>query len=310
MLRQRLPQHFHQCAFGLEEAISYVSEAEVILTFFLSDDCARRAEKLKWIQCAISGVDGVMVPSLRRDVIVTNARGIHGAPVSEAALSMMFALSREIPRTVRNQDRKHWEAFTATLLSGATVGILGVGVIAEALATRCKALGMTVAGISATPREVPGFDRIYPRADLAKVAGEFDYLVVISPLTEETRSLVNADVLRAMKPTARLVNVGRGAVIDEEALIRALREDWIAGAALDAFLQEPLPADHPFWSMKNVYLTPHIAGRHDGMAAQICDIFQTNLRHYLNNDLESMINVTNRAALQTGAARLATQPLH
>jgi phosphoglycerate dehydrogenase-like enzyme len=160
---------------------------------------------------------------------------------------------------------------------------------------------MTVAGISATPREVPGFDRIYPRADLVKVAGEFDYLVVISPLTEETRSLVNAEVLRAMKPTARLVNVGRGAVIDENALIQALREEWIGGAALDAFIQEPLPADHPFWSMNNVYLTPHIAGRHDGMVSQVLDIFQTNLHYYLNGDFQSMINLTNRAALQTRA---------
>jgi phosphoglycerate dehydrogenase-like enzyme len=104
-----------------------------------------------------------------------------------------------------------------------------------------------------------------------------------------------------MKPTARLVNVGRGAVIDENALIQALREEWIGGAALDAFIQEPLPADHPFWSMNNVYLTPHIAGRHDGMVSQVLDIFQTNLHYYLNGDFQSMINLTNRAALQTRA---------
>ena len=164
----------------------------------------------------------------------------------------MLSLARDLPRSVHAQENGQWERWPSRCSSGKTVGILGVGLIAEYLAPICKTFHMTVIGISGSPRAAPGFDRMVARGDLMKVAGELDYLVVLAPLTPETRNIVGAKLLAAMKPTAYLVNVARGGVVDEPALIKALEAGQIAGAGLDVFSQEPLPPDNPLWKTKNV----------------------------------------------------------
>ena len=160
--------------------------------------------------------------------------------------------SRAICRARAAQAKSEWERWPAALLAGKTVGILGVGLIAEYLAPICKSFHMTVVGISGSPREANGFDRVVHRDALEKLAPELDFLVALTPLTAETRGIVGAKVLAAMKPTAYLVNVARGGVVDEPALIAALESGQIAGAALDVFAQEPLPANSPLWKTKNV----------------------------------------------------------
>src|SRR5882757_3153438 len=159
----------------------------------------------------------------------------------------MLSLARDMPRSAHAQERNAWERWPARLLEGKTVGILGVGLIAEYLAPICKALGMTVIGISGSPRPAPGFDRVVARADLMKVVPEFDFLVALAPLTPQTRGIIGEKVFAAMKPSAYLVNVARGGVVDEPALMVALESDKIAGAALDVFSEEPLPASSPLW---------------------------------------------------------------
>lgn len=297
-IRKILAGHNVEIVYSSSQAAPYVSKAEIMIGIFLSDEYARQARHLKWIQALGTGVDNILsLPSLRSEVLITNARGIHGGPVSEAALALMFSVSRDIRRNIRGQEKRRWDPFNSVLLEGKTVGILGTGVIAEALAGKCKALGMTVVGLSAAPRRLPGFDRISPRADLARLAGEFDFFVLLTPLTPSTRGIVSADVLRAMKPTAYLINVGRGGLVDEPALITALREGRIAGAGLDCFAREPLPADSPLWSLENVVMTPHMAGRHDGYMDDALDIFEVNLRHYLAGKTADMVNVVSREAL-------------
>jgi len=272
----------------------YIADADALLTFtpMMSDAVVKAAANLKWIQTLGTGVDNLVdLPSLRKDVIVTNVHGIHGAPVSEAALAAMLALSRDIPRNVRNQDQHHWGRWPARLLDGKTVGIFGLGVIAEALAPKCKAFGMTVIGITAAPRAIPGFDRIVARGDLVRTVAELDYLVLLTPLTPQTRGIVGLDVLAAMKPTAYLINLARGGVVDETVLLAVLQRNGIAGAALDVFVEEPLPSDHPFWSCQNVLITPHHGG--------FCDVYPdlalptviTNMRCFLAGDFKKMINV-------------------
>lgn len=222
----------------------YVGGTDILMTFppMMTDDVLRAATKLKWIQALGTGVDGLIdLPSLRREVIVTNIRGIHGPPVSEAAIMAMLALTRDFPRAVRNQDRHRWEIWPASLLDGKTVGILGVGLIGEALAPRCKALGMTVVGISSAQRVVPGFDRMYRRNELVSAVTELDYLVVLTPYSPATRNIIAVVVFSAMKPTSYFINLARGGVVDENALIQALESGQIAGAALDVFSKEPLP---------------------------------------------------------------------
>jgi phosphoglycerate dehydrogenase-like enzyme len=269
----------------------------MLLTFgpMMKDEVFANAPKLKWVQALGTGVDGVTdQPSLSKDVVVTNIRGIHGAPVSEAAIMSMLALSRDLPRSVRSQDQNSWTRWPPKLLDNKTVGIYGIGLIAEALAPRCKAFGMTVWGYSSTVREVPGFDRMLLRSDLIPTAKELDYLVLLVPYSEETRHSIDAKVFAAMKPSAFLINVARGGVVDEDAMMEGLKSGQIAGAALDVFQTEPLPADHPLWSMKNVIITPHLGGFCDVYADLALVTVEHNMECWLRGDVASMQNVVSR----------------
>jgi phosphoglycerate dehydrogenase-like enzyme len=243
-----------------------------------------------------TGVDGIAdQETLRPDVLVTSTKGIHGPPVAEAALASMLALSRDLPRSVRAQDRRAWDKWRMRLLHRKTVGILGVGAIAQALAPRCQAMGMTVVGMSRAPRPAAGFDRMVPRDALAAVVGEFDYVVLLLPLEPDTRHIVNDKVLAAMKPTCYLINVARGGVLDDAALVRALEARKLAGAALDVFDQEPLPEDHPFWRMPNVIITPHFGGYYDRYVEDSADQICRNLERFLAGRIAEMENVATRS---------------
>lgn len=277
----------------------YIGSADVLLTFgtMMADHVAAAAHNLKWIQALGTGTDGIRdLQSLAPEVIVTNVRGIHGAAMSEAALTAMLALSRDLARSVRCQERQSWERWPATLLHGKTVGILGVGAIAEALAPRCKAMGMSVVGISSVPREIPGFNRMRRRSELTEAIGEFDYLVVLIPLSAETRNIINAEALAAMKPTSYLINLARGGVIDEGALIHALEQGKIAGAALDVFCQEPLAAGHPLWSVKNLNITSHLGGFHDRYVDDVLPLVVENMHRFLAGDFRNMSGLVKAGA--------------
>lgn len=271
----------------------YIGEAEILITFgpMMADHVLRDAKKLRWIQALGTGVDGIADrPALRSDIIVTNVHGIHGAPVSEAALSAMLALSRGIPELVRNQDKRQWKRWPARLLHNKTVGILGVGAIALDLAPRCKALGMRVIGITGTPREQVGFDRMVARADMLAVVPKLDYFVLLVPYAPDTKGLVGASIFAAMKRDAYLVNLARGGVVDEKALLQALEEGRIAGAALDVFSEEPLPPDHPLWSAPNVLISPHQGGFCDVYVDHAMPTIAENIRHFLAGDMGAMRN--------------------
>ena len=227
---------------------------------------------------------------------MTNIRGIHGAPVTEATIAYMLSLARDLPRATHVQDKGAWERWPAQLLSGKTVGILGVGLIAEYLAPICKLFGMTVIGITGSPRPAPGFDRMVARDDLVKIAGELDFLVTLVPMSAQTRNIVGEKVFAAMKPSAYLVNVARGGVVDEQALIAALDAGQIAGAALDVYAQEPLPADSPLWKAKNLTMFSHLGGYSQGYEDRAMPTIAGNMAKFLAGDLKSMINIVKRPA--------------
>jgi len=186
MLLERFPQLTINVVGHHNDVGPYIAETEILLCFSppMADHVVRDAPKLKWIQALGTGVDNIVdLPSLGKEVVVTNIRGIHGAPVSEATIAYMLSLARDMPRSVHAQDRSTWERWPARLLDGKTVGILGVGLIAEYLAPICRQFGMTVVGISGNPRPAKGFDRVVARTELMKVVPELDYLVALAPLT-------------------------------------------------------------------------------------------------------------------------------
>jgi D-2-hydroxyacid dehydrogenase (NADP+) len=296
-LGERFPQLRIDVVDHYSKAEPFMRSADILVSFgpMLKDEVLRDAPKLKWIQALGTGVDGVIdQPSLSPDVVITNIRGIHGEPVSEAALLAMLALSRRLPDSVRYQDKRSWTRWPPRLVDRKTVGIYGVGLIAEALAPRCKALGMTVIGFTSTKRDLPGFDRMHLRRELMKAIGELDYLVLLVPYSDETRHSIDARVFGAMKPTSYLINLARGGIVDEAALIRALESGQIAGAALDVFQEEPLPADHPLWTTKNVIITPHLGGFCDVYAERALPTIEHNMACFLRGDINGMVNVVRK----------------
>jgi D-2-hydroxyacid dehydrogenase (NADP+) len=283
------------------KADPYLADMDVLITHgpYLAgraDHVLSHAPKLKWIQGIGTGVDNFADrPTLRDDIIVTNIHGVHGNPMSEAAIAAMLTLGRRIPRTVRNQDRQRWESWPSRLISGKTICIFGVGSIAQTVAPRCKAFDMTVIGITSAPREVPGFDRMVHRDRLVEAVRELDYLLLLTPYAPETHHIVGAKVFAAMKPQSVLINHARGGVVDEDALLLALREGRISGAALDVFTTEPLPQGHPFWSMDNVVITCHQAATHDASVQTNLPVIIENIGRFIAGDFAGMRNVVRPA---------------
>ena len=273
------------------EVGNFIEQARILLAFNISDELIRKAKNLDWIQALGTGVDSILaLPSLPKSVLLTSTRGIHGPQMSELAILLMLALARRFPDMVRNQDKAVWERWPGELLWQKKAGILGLGAVGEAIARKCKAFGMAVYGVNRSKKPVDAVDRLSGLENLLAVARDVDFFIVVVPLTAETRGMVGAEVFSAMKPTAFLLNLARGPVVDEQALMRALESKTIAGAGLDVFDEEPLPRNHPFWKMKNVILTPHIGGSSIFYANQVLSIFRENLRQYLQGERHALLN--------------------
>lgn len=234
--------------------------------------------RLRWIQALTTGTDRIeAAANMPAGVTLTAARGFHGPQMSELAFLMMLSLSRDFPAIVANQKTHRWSRWPQRLLFGKTIAVLGVGAVGEELAKRCQAFGMKVIGVDAMRTSAPGVDALHPPERLIEVVATADVLVVLVPYAKDTHHLVDARVLAAMKPSAILINISRGQVIDEGALIRAVQDKRIAGAGLDVFPAEPLPADSPLWDLPNVLITPHIGGMSDIYAEQVLPILIDNI---------------------------------
>lgn len=277
-------------------AARYLRDAEVIVSIgrWLTADMVNGAKNLKWIQCNITGTDHLDASLAGRpDMILTNGRGIHGPQMTEMALLHMLALYRQVRRLAKNQETHIFDRFLPKVLDTRIVAILGLGAIAEHMARTFKALGMTVYGISRTDRPVDGIDKVFSRESMIEAVADVDFLVALVPYSADTDKIINADTFKAMKSTACLINIARGGVVDEAALIEALNDGEIAAAGLDVFEVDPLPDDSPLWNMENVFVTPFVGGRSDMYAERILTVIEPNLRAYVNGNLDKMINVVN-----------------
>ena len=268
-----------------------LAEAEVLFTStVIPPDIAARAPKLRWVQITAAGVEGLLDSELvRSGITLTTASGIHAVPIGEYVMGVMLAFAKGLPAAMRAQAERTWRPYLAEELYGKTVGILGLGAIGGYTAKLAKADGMRVLAIRRSVRRraagqkagIADVDELLPPSDLPYLLSQADYVVIAVPLTPESRGLIGERELRTMRPTARLINISRGAVVDEAALVRALKEGWIAGAALDVFQQEPLPPESELWGMDNVILTPHISGGTPVYMERAVALFCDNLRRYL-----------------------------
>jgi phosphoglycerate dehydrogenase-like enzyme len=273
-------------------------ELDVLLAFkfgfrrFPRDEIVR-APRLRWVQLASAGIDH-MVPYDPRRLIVTNASGIHGAIMSEYVIGMLVHLRWNVARLLEQQKAKHWERYAVPSLAGRTLGVVGTGHVGATIASRARAFGMRTLGVRRSGAPLEGFDRIFGPDGLERVFAESDAVVLALPLTQQTRHVIGARALQALRPSAFLMNVSRGGIVDEKALIELLRERRIAGAVLDVFEDEPLSPGSPFWTLPNVVVTPHISSELDGWQVELARIFCRNLRHWMND--EPLENVVDPAA--------------
>ncbi|NLD43681.1 MAG: D-2-hydroxyacid dehydrogenase [Chloroflexi bacterium] len=290
-LRPRYPDiTFAHCPdrAGLAAALA---DADVYLGW-LSGEEFLAARRLRWIQSPSSGIDRFLaIPELAAgQVLLTSARGTHGACLAEHTFAMILAFTRRIREYVFAQGRHEWanrELRPAMReLTGATMGIIGLGAVGRAIARRAAAFDMRVVAVDAVPAEAPeGVAWLCGPDGLGRLLDEADYVVVTVPWTPETVGLIGAEELARLKPTAMLVGISRGGIIDEAALLAALREGRLAAAALDVTATEPLPADSPLWEEPNLLITPHVAGGTQYETAHILEIFTENLARLLRGEL-------------------------
>ncbi len=244
--------------------------------------CLPRMPKLRWIQAMTAGVESwVDAPGLRDDVVLCCARGSHRHSMSENILGALFHLTKPYAAVALDQKQSRWTRRQSTLLAGQTLGILGLGAIGQELARKAAALEMRVIGTRRTPDPVPQVEQVYAMAQTDEVLRQADFVVLLMPVTPETENFINTARLQAMKPTAWLLNFGRGPLIVDADLIAAVNNKTIAGAVLDVFREEPLPASDPFWTTENILVLPHIGGGHANRGAVVAEIFAGNLRRYV-----------------------------
>ena len=238
-----------------------ISACDAIVTFAYRE--AFLTSGLKWIHSIQAGYDRFPLDELEnREIVLTNSSGIHGTSVGEMGVGLMLALARRIGTYLKNQTEHRWDRLnwdSAFTLSGERCCVVGLGTLGQGIAERADALGMEVVGVKRTPEDVPGVEHVYTPDELHEAIGDARFVVLTVPLTDETKGMIGAEEFAAMREDAYLVNVARGPVVDQDAIVAALDEGAIAGAALDVFEEEPLPEDSPLWDFDDVLITPHVA---------------------------------------------------
>jgi phosphoglycerate dehydrogenase-like enzyme len=277
----------------------YIADAEIIVAASLRPEQFLAAKKLRWIYSTAAAVHQLIFPELvNSDVILTNASEVHGHCVAQHVMALIFAAARRIDVDVRYQQKRYWgqedlwkQRPRPREIDGATLGSVGVGAIGRDVARMGSAVGMRVVAVREHPQrgvdwldaESPDRSRhaVYGIDQIDRMLQEADFVVLAAPTTDTTRRLINAERLAHMKADAWLINVGRGALVEESALIQALRSKTLGGAALDVFDTEPLPVDSPLWGFDNVIITPHVAGMTDKIWERHFEYFSENLRRFL-----------------------------
>ena len=278
------------------EAIQYIEETDILLAWGLFDltPLLEKAPRLKWVQALSSGVDNMLTPEfINTNILLTNARGIHGIPIAEHVLGMMLNFTRGITIAYDQQKEKKWKHIRQVdEIYEKTIAIIGLGSIGREIAKRAKNMGMRVLATKQIPTTELFVDHLYAPEEIPLILAEADFVVVTLPLTPETTNLFTLKTFQQMKKTAYFINVARGAIVNEPDLITALNSDTIKGAALDVFVEEPLPETSPLWDMPNIFITPHIAAQSPYYIDRALKIFTENLNRFLHQ--ADMLNIIDK----------------
>ena len=270
------------------------ARCEVLLGWRPKPGALAGMPRLRWIQSSTAGMDQwLAAPDLGADVVLTCARGSHRVQMPENILGALFFLTKPLMQCALEQRAGRWTRRTSEPLAGKTLGILGLGAIGQELARKCDALEIRVIGTKRRPAPLPHVAQVYPPEATDEVLGQSDFVLLLLPATPDTENLLDARRFSTMKKSAWLLNFARGALIVDADLIAAVKAKTIAGAVLDVFRQEPLPADHPFWKAEGILVWPHIGGGHPQRDVAVAEVFVANVRRYLEG--KTMETVVDRA---------------
>ncbi|RST77427.1 D-2-hydroxyacid dehydrogenase [Siminovitchia acidinfaciens] len=273
-----------------------LDEVEILITYGLENinsDLLDRMPALKWIQVFQTGVEHIPLDEIsKRGILLTNVRGIYNSPMSEYVMSLVLYVTRDIERFIRNQkQRKYDRTELVEEVNGKTIGIFGTGTIGQEVAKKAKAFDMKVLGFNSNGRSIPSFDEVYTWDSKNQMLEQCDFVVLLLPETEQTRNFIGEEELKLMKNDAYLINIGRGPLVNDEALIHSVESGEIRGAALDVFDVEPLPEDSPLWDVENILITPHLSGKSVRFFERSINIFEENFKaHREGRDLTFVVD--------------------
>lgn len=277
------------------------TDAEVYFSwFYLKPTTLHRvlnaAPSLRWHHAPNAGVNHILTPKyLERDLILTNGAGVHGIPIAEFVITYLLAYSKRLPSLYKLQNEHNWQrGLPIQELFGKTLLIIGAGGIGQEIAVRAKAFGMRIFGSSRQSQPLPNFDKVVGANEWKELLPESEFVVIAAPLTPETKGMIDVETLGLFRPGSYLINIARGAIVDESALTKALQEGWIAGAALDTVFTEPLPAESPLWTLPNVFITPHCSGNSPRVKERTLALFLDNLTRYRQG--QPLRNVVDKTA--------------
>ena len=279
-----------------DELDALLAKTDVLYGFVPPKNVLSRAPRLKWMQATSAGIDRHQDTEIwRSKVVLTGVSGIHATPIGEFVMGLILMFAKDMPKSFQMKQKREWQRYMPYTLRHKTVGIVGLGHIGAEVARLAKAFGMRVIATRRSIKQAGkarNVDLLLPKNRMKEMLAESDYVVVSLPLTPETRHAIGEAELKAMKPTAYIINIGRGGLIDQEALIRALDAKQIAGAGLDVVTPEPLPKDSRLWDFENVILTPHISGGMENYLERATELFCENLKRYLNG--KRLLNVIDK----------------
>lgn len=273
----------HTLAPGAKPSAEQMEQVEVLMAYTVSPGVLGAMPKLRWAQAMMAGVESWMaLPDLPPGLLLTCARGTHAESMPENIIGALLYVAKPYAAAVENQKGAKWVRMVPEPLTGKTLGILGIGVIGQKVACIAAALGMRVIGTQRRPRPVPDVESVLPAERTNEVLAQSDFILLLLPATPETENFIDAGRLRRMKTGAWLLNFGRGQLVEDDALVAAVKDKRIAGAVLDVYRQEPLPAGHPFWTTQGIVVLPHLGGPHPQRDKFVARLFVDNLARFLD----------------------------
>jgi phosphoglycerate dehydrogenase-like enzyme len=291
-LGDRLPETDIVRASNYDEFMSEIVDAEIAMAHRLTGEQLADAKNLSWVQALTSGYNRFDREKFAdQNIILTTVSGVHAEPIAQHVLGYVLTFERGLLEAKRQQQRKEWRRFTPSELTGKTIGIIGLGAIGSRIAERLDSFDVSLVGVKNNPDTGPEMvDDIRHPDQLHSVLGESDYVIISCPLTAETEGMIDSRAFSSMDRDTILINIARGEIIDQPALIEALQTGNLAGAALDVMTDEPLPSESPLWDLENVIITPHMAGGSPQFARRSADIFEENHKLFIKGEVDKMLN--------------------